>query len=117
VDASSPILLTNLISNTALPEVRIVAVLRSNGTAAGTVGYFYSLANARISGIDTIAGKDSIDEKISITFETLQTYFFDGIQSTLANWGGKGKLLNPLNLFGNRNTKREERPNNVQQLV
>jgi|ERR1700761_4168386 hypothetical protein len=36
VDPSSPVLLSNLISNTLLPEVRVVAVLRSNGSASGT---------------------------------------------------------------------------------
>jgi hypothetical protein len=36
IDPSSPVLLGSLINNTPLKEVRVVAVLHSNGTAAGT---------------------------------------------------------------------------------
>jgi hypothetical protein len=36
VDSASPILLSTLINNAILPEIKLVALLRSDGTTAGT---------------------------------------------------------------------------------
>jgi type VI protein secretion system component Hcp len=116
VDSTSPLLLTTLVSNNLLPEVKLVAVI-SNSPTSGTTGFYYSLQRARVTGLDTVAaqgpgqyvattlggttgsndttvvvegtqGQGTLIEKITFSWEGLNAYYFDGQSSKLATWPG-----------------------------
>jgi len=103
VDATSPVLLTTMLSNQVLPEVKIVALISSTPS---TVGFYYDLQRARITNLDTFAIQPEhfaklgwngtkpeglLVERIQFSFEGLGAYYFDGKASKSAAWGLKGK--------------------------
>jgi hypothetical protein len=68
------------------------------------VGYFYSLANGHISAIDTIATTEAVEERVTLAFDSLQAYYFDGVQSTLASWAAHSPAENALAAKGKTTT-------------
>jgi len=103
VDATSPVLLTTMLSNQVLAEVKIVALISGKPE---TVGFYYDLQRARITNLDTFAiqpehfaklgwngtkPEGQLVERIQFSFEGLGAYYFDGKSSKSAAWGLKGK--------------------------
>jgi type VI protein secretion system component Hcp len=95
VDSVSPLLLSTLVSSTSLSEVKIVAVLNKTSGA----GFFYSLQKAKITALDTFAVQSSAPngsdgtllERIQFGFNGLATYYFDGKDTKLSQWGYQPK--------------------------